>query len=76
LENKLNLLATIAQVRPVGSSRDGAGFRERVFRPHSASFNAPVTKLAGGVWEALICTFGLAVISILRWTKLPGQPGE
>ncbi|MCI0540444.1 MAG: MotA/TolQ/ExbB proton channel family protein [Verrucomicrobiales bacterium] len=63
LENKLNLLATIAQIAPLmGLLGTVLGFMT-VFSGISAEgFNAPVTRLAAGVWEALICTaFGLAV---------------
>src|SRR6266511_1858275 len=63
LENKLNLLATIAQIAPLmGLLGTVLGFISVFSGITAEGFNAPVTRLAGGVWEALICTaFGLAV---------------
>ena len=63
LEEKLNLLATFAQIAPLlGLLGTVLGFI-RTFRAlEAAGPNAIVRDLAGGVWEALICTAaGLAV---------------
>jgi biopolymer transport protein ExbB len=61
LEEKLNMLATIAQIAPlIGLLGTVLGFI-RVFTVIEAG-NAHSSVLAGGVWEALICTaFGLAL---------------
>ena len=63
LENKLNLLATIAQIAPLlGLLGTVLGFMSMFSGIQAEGFNAPVSRLAGGVWEALISTaFGLAV---------------
>ena len=63
LEEKLNVLATIAQIAPLmGLLGTVLGFI-RVFKAiDSAGINIEKQQLAGGVWEALICTaLGLAV---------------
>ncbi|MGA2748798.1 MAG: MotA/TolQ/ExbB proton channel family protein [Verrucomicrobiota bacterium] len=63
LEEKLNLLATIAQISPLlGLLGTVLGFIT-VFRAiESAGFNASVGQLSEGIWQALICTAaGLAV---------------
>jgi biopolymer transport protein ExbB len=63
LEDKLNLLATIAQISPImGLLGTVLGFIT-VFRDIQAQgLNAQSAMLAGGVWEALVCTaFGLAI---------------
>src|SRR5437667_6833487 len=63
LEEKLNLLATIAQIAPLlGLLGTVLGFMNVFSVDYAKGFNAPALDLAGGVWEALICTaFGLAV---------------
>jgi biopolymer transport protein ExbB len=63
LEDKLNLLATIAQIAPLmGLLGTVLGFMEIFSNIQKAGLNAGLEQLAGGVWEALICTaFGLAV---------------
>jgi biopolymer transport protein ExbB len=63
LEDKLNLLATIAQIAPLmGLLGTVLGFMT-VFRAvQDAGLNAHVELLARGIWQALICTAaGLAV---------------
>src|ERR1700730_10873204 len=63
LEEKLNLLATIAQIAPLlGLLGTIIGFIT-VFRAvQSAGLNAHVADLSSGIWKALICTAaGLAV---------------
>lgn len=63
LEQKLNLLATIAQIAPLlGLLGTVFGFMD-VFRAvQDSGLNAHVGQLSEGVWKALICTAaGLAV---------------
>jgi biopolymer transport protein ExbB len=63
LEQKLNLLATIAQIAPLlGLLGTVLGFM-KVFRVvQDEGLNAHVGVLSGGIWQALICTAaGLAV---------------
>jgi biopolymer transport protein ExbB len=63
LEDKLNLLATIAQIAPImGLLGTVLGFIT-VFRDIQAQgLNAQSATLASGVWQALVCTaFGLAI---------------
>ncbi|MEW6156232.1 MAG: MotA/TolQ/ExbB proton channel family protein [Verrucomicrobiota bacterium] len=63
LEDKLNLLATIAQISPlVGLFGTVLGFIKIFSVVEKHGLNAHAGLLAGGIWEALICTaFGLAV---------------
>lgn len=63
LEEKLALLATIAQIAPVmGLLGTVLGFID-VFRVlQTLGVSAPSAQLAGGVWQSLVCTAaGLAV---------------
>jgi biopolymer transport protein ExbB len=63
LEDKLNLLATIAQIAPLmGLLGTVLGFIKVFAGIQAEGLNAHIPMLAGGIWEALICTaFGLAV---------------
>jgi biopolymer transport protein ExbB len=63
LEEKLNLLATIAQIAPLmGLLGTVLGFIHIFQEIQAKGLNAHQDLLARGVWEALICTaFGLAV---------------
>ena len=63
LEDKLNLLATIAQVTPLmGLLGTVLGFIRIFTTLQAQGTQAHAETLAGGVWEALICTAaGLAV---------------
>ncbi|MBM3834111.1 MAG: MotA/TolQ/ExbB proton channel family protein [Verrucomicrobia bacterium] len=63
LEEKLNLLATIAQISPLmGLLGTVLGFMRIFSVVHAKGLHAHSGDLASGVWEALICTaFGLAV---------------
>jgi biopolymer transport protein ExbB len=63
LEQKLNLLATIAQIAPLmGLLGTILGFMHVFQKIQNAGLNAPVSDLSTGVWQALICTAaGLAV---------------
>jgi len=63
LEEKLNLLATIAQLAPsLGLLGTVLGFINVFQQLHDSGLHASVSQLSDGVWEALICTAaGLAV---------------
>src|SRR5437899_12819652 len=63
LENKLNLLATIAQITPLmGLLGTVLGFIEIFDTLQKSQTLANLQDVSGGVWEALICTAaGLAV---------------
>ena len=63
LEEKLNLLATIAQIAPlIGLLGTVLGFIQTFGRMQEAGLNAHVGQLSGGIWQALVCTAaGLAV---------------
>jgi biopolymer transport protein ExbB len=63
LEEKLGLLATIAQIAPLlGLLGTILGFIDIFSQLNAAGLNANVQMLSKGVWEALICTAaGLAV---------------
>jgi biopolymer transport protein ExbB len=63
LEEKLNLLATIAQIAPLmGLLGTVLGFMTVFHKVQDAGLNAHIELLAKGIWQALICTAaGLAV---------------
>jgi biopolymer transport protein ExbB len=63
LEERLNLLATIAQLAPLlGLLGTVLGFIEVFMQMEGAGLNAHVGLLSGGVWQALVCAaMGLAV---------------
>src|SRR5882762_10483017 len=63
LEDKLNLLATIAQIAPLmGLLGTVLGFSHIFSELQAAGTFANMRALAGGIWEGLICTAtGLAV---------------
>ncbi len=63
LEEKLNLLATIAKIAPLlGLLGTVLGFIKVFAAVQDAGLNAHVGQLAAGIWQALICTAaGLAV---------------
>jgi biopolymer transport protein ExbB len=63
LEERLNLLATIAQLAPLlGLLGTVLGFIEVFMQMEGAGLNAHVGQLSGGVWQALVCAaMGLAV---------------
>ena len=63
LEQKLNLLATIAQIAPLlGLLGTVLGFMDVFKAVEDSGLNAHVGQLSGGIWQALICTAaGLAV---------------
>src|SRR6201993_2302553 len=63
LEEKLDLLATIAQLAPLlGLLGTVLGFIQTFGRMQEAGLNAHIGQLSAGVWQALICAAaGLAV---------------
>jgi biopolymer transport protein ExbB len=63
LEEKLNLLATIAQIAPImGLLGTVLGFMTVFSDIQAQGLSAHSPRLASGVWEALVCTaFGLAI---------------
>ena len=63
LEEKLNLLATIAQLAPlIGLLGTVLGFMQTFSSMQEAGLNAHVGQLSSGVWRALVCAAaGLAV---------------
>ncbi|HWD20142.1 MAG TPA: MotA/TolQ/ExbB proton channel family protein [Verrucomicrobiae bacterium] len=63
LEQKLNLLATIAQIAPLlGLLGTVLGFMKAFQVIQDAGLTAHVGQLSGGIWQSLICTAaGLAV---------------
>jgi len=63
LEEKLNLLATIAQVSPlIGLLGTVLGFIQMFHQMEDAGLSAHIKQLSDGVWQALICAAaGLAV---------------
>jgi biopolymer transport protein ExbB len=63
LEQKLNLLATVAQIAPLmGLLGTVLGYMKIFRRLEDAGLNAHVSQLSEGVWQALICAAaGLAV---------------
>jgi len=63
LEEKLSLLATIAQLAPlIGLLGTVLGFIQTFGRMQEAGLNAHVGQLSSGIWQALVCAAaGLAV---------------
>jgi biopolymer transport protein ExbB len=63
LEQKLNVLATVAQIAPLmGLLGTVLGFMKVFKTVQDAGLNAHVGQLSSGIWQALICTAaGLAV---------------
>jgi len=63
LEEKLNLLATLAQLAPlIGLLGTVLGFMQTFGRMQEAGLNAHIGQISGGVWQALVCAAaGLAV---------------
>src|SRR2546427_11607293 len=57
LEDKLNLLATIAQIAPLmGLLGTALGFIHIFSELQAAATSANMRALAGGIWQALVCT--------------------
>src|SRR5260221_9813037 len=55
LEEKLNLLATIAQLAPlIGLLGTVLGFIQMFIKMQNAGLNANVSQLSSGIWQALI----------------------
>src|SRR5882757_3666227 len=65
LEEKLNVLATIAQISPLmGFLGTVLGFIRIFYRLQEAGLYAHVAQLSEGIWEGLICTAAGLAISI------------
>ena len=57
LEEKLNLLATIAQLAPlIGLLGTVLGFIQTFYSMQESGLNAHVGQLSKGIWQALVCT--------------------
>ncbi|HMP81499.1 MAG TPA: MotA/TolQ/ExbB proton channel family protein [Verrucomicrobiota bacterium] len=63
LEEKLNLLATVAQIAPLlGLLGTAIGFIQMFMKLQEAGLYAHVGQLSEGIWQAMVCTAaGLAV---------------
>ena len=63
LEEKLNLIATIAQIAPLlGLLGTILGFMKTFLQLQTETTNANIGSLSGGIWQAMICAAaGLAV---------------
>src|SRR4051812_37559782 len=65
LEEKLNVLATLAQIAPLlGLLGTVMGFLDIFAALQSAGANANMEQLAGGIWKALISTAGGIAVAI------------
>lgn len=65
LEEKLNLLATIAQIAPLlGLLGTALGFIKIFRQIEGSGLHAHVGQLSGGIWMALICTAAGLALSI------------
>jgi biopolymer transport protein ExbB len=77
LEEKLNVLATIAQVAPLlGLLGTVLGFIQTFAKIEAAGLLAHVGQLSGGVWQALICTaagLALAIPAYAGYNYLVGR---
>ncbi len=68
LEEKLNLLATIAQLAPLmGLLGTVLGFVDIFETMEGAGLNASVPMLSTGIWKALICTAAGLGVSIIAY---------
>jgi biopolymer transport protein ExbB len=77
LEEKLNLLATTAQIAPLmGLLGTVLGFMKMFRRLQEAGLNAHVSQLSEGIWQALICTaagIAVAIPSYAGYNYLVGR---
>ncbi|MDB6024675.1 MAG: exbB 8 [Verrucomicrobiales bacterium] len=65
LEEKLNLLATIAQIAPLcGLLGTALGFIDIFKHVEANGLQAHIGQLSGGIWQALICTAAGLALSI------------
>ncbi len=80
LEEKLNILATMAQIAPLmGFFGTVLGFIKVFARLEQAGLYAHVSQLSAGIWEGLICTaFGLgtAILFYAAYNYLVGRVNE
>ncbi|MGI8965001.1 MAG: MotA/TolQ/ExbB proton channel family protein [Limisphaerales bacterium] len=69
LEEKLNLLATIAQIAPLlGLLGTALGFIQIFRQVEAAGLQAHIGQLSKGVWQALICTAAGLAVAIPSYT--------
>ena len=77
LEEKLNLLATIAQIAPLlGLLGTVLGFMTVFHAVQDAGLNAHVGLVAKGIWQALICTaagLGVSIPTYAGYNYLVGR---
>jgi len=77
LEQKLNLLATIAQIAPLlGLLGTVMGFMKAFRRLENAGLSANISDLSTGIWQALICTaagLAVAIVSYAGYNYLVGR---
>jgi biopolymer transport protein ExbB len=72
LEEKLNLLATIAQIAPLlGLLGTVLGFIQVFGQVEAAGLYAHVGQLSKGIWQALICSSPASTPSCSTWKKRP-----
>ena len=65
LEEKLNLLATVAQIAPlIGLLGTSLGMMDTFRHIADAGLYAKIPELAAGIWQALICTAGGIAVAI------------
>lgn len=65
LEEKLNLLATVAQIAPlIGLLGTSLGMMDTFSHIAQEGLYARIPELAGGIWKALICTAGGIAVAI------------
>src|ERR1700680_1737473 len=65
LEEKLNLLATIAQLSPLlGLLGTVLGFIDTFSLMKDAGLHAHISDLSNGVWKALVCTAAVLAVAI------------
>src|SRR6202453_2013873 len=80
LEEKLNLLATIAQIAPLlGLLGTVLGMIHIFGKMEHEGLNASIQMLSGGVWEALICTaagLGVAIPAHAGYNYLVSRVNE
>jgi len=65
LEEKLNLLATVAQIAPlIGLLGTALGMMDTFKHIAEAGLYARIPEMAAGIWKALICTAGGIAVAI------------
>ena len=76
LEEKLSLLATIAQLAPlIGLLGTVLGFIQTFSRMQEAGLNAHVGQLSAGIWQALVCAAAGLAVAIPAVLIISGEVG-